>query len=467
MDLLHKHKSLTLKHRSIVLNWMMEVVDCYDLKYNTYQVAVYILDKYMITENVNILPRELQGISVVCITIASKLVDENLLSISDADYISQNQYGNQFLVQKEKQIIEKLGYRLYHETVWQLIKKNGERIGPDVFRIAYYLTSIMLIHPEYIFIPTKVLTDKIIKFAITIKKNHHRIPKMSKKDPVFKYLYCMWSVATINTKFSEIKNIFVDLKIYYVLKKNLLQIGPIFEGNVANKYGNQLEIISDMNICCNKKYYNSKVYEIDHGVGIPKEALKEIVALVSVKKHSNIASLDSYNYDITSNKLTYGSKIVCSVLDKLSQNPTKKFKLKIIKQFLLGIKHLCDNQIVYNDLTIDKLFLDKNNDLIISACLNIFTYDLHSSNKFLRAYKGTQNEKKYIKSCGYIIGHILLGHSLLNDKNEIQYKELDERYPEILNLLPKMISPDLFINSNIDNIIKVFNSMKSVKINSF
>lgn len=228
-----------------------------------------------------------------------------------------------------------------------------------------------------------------------------------------------------------------------------------------------MEIISDLNISYNKKYYNSKVYEIDQNIGIPKEALKEIVALISIKKHSNIANLDSY-YDITSNKLTYGSKIKCSVLDKLSQNPTKKLKFEIIKQLLAGIKHLYDNEIICSDLTIDKLFLDKNNNLKISnfSGTNLIN-DQYSSDRYLQAYKKIQHGKKYIKLCGYIIGHILLGHNLLNNENEIQYKELDERYPEISDLLHKMISPDIFICPNIDTIVKIFSLIKPVKINSF
>ncbi|AQN68600.1 cyclin-domain fused to serine-threonine kinase [Saudi moumouvirus] len=421
MDLYIKHKSLTLKHRAIVLNWMMEVVNEYNLKHNTLQLAVYILDKYLIIEDVNIPTNQIQGISVVCIVIASKLVDDNLFTIKDADYVSQNQYGQIFLLQKEKRILEKLEYQINYKTVWQFIKKNGHKISTDVFRITYYLTCIMLIHPDYISIPINELTDKIIKFAIVVNKNHLKIPKFSKKNVIYKYLYCMWSVATKNTKLSEVKNIFTNLQIYHVLKKKLLEIGPIFEGNINGKYGEKINIQHDMNLL-NCKSCKSKTYEIDNDIGISKEVLNEIVKLVSIKKHPNIISLDSYNYDIDNNKLSIGFKIECSIIDKLSQSLTKKFKFKIIRQFLAGIKHLHDNKIIYKNLSIDNLFLDKNNNLKISGFSSSeLVSDFQSPDELFLLYKKYYIDRKYIWSCGCIIGHILLGHSLFESTNEKKY----------------------------------------------
>lgn len=184
MDLFNKHKSLTLKHRAIIINWMLEVVNEYNLKHNTFQLAVCILDKYLILEEKNIPLNEIQNISVVCIVIASKLVDENVFTIKDANYVSKNECGQYLLLQKEKEILEKLGYQINYKTVWQHIKNNGTKISQDVFKITYYLTCIMLIHPDYISIPTRELTNKIIKFAIVINKNHLKIYKLSKKDVI-------------------------------------------------------------------------------------------------------------------------------------------------------------------------------------------------------------------------------------------------------------------------------------------
>ncbi|AGC02258.1 cyclin-domain fused to serine-threonine kinase [Acanthamoeba polyphaga moumouvirus] len=465
MDLFIKHMSLTLKHRGIILNWMMEVVDEYNLKHNTFQLAVYILDKYLIVEDVNISVKEIQGISVVCIVIASKLMDDNIFTIKNADYISSNQYGQQFLLQKEKQILEKLGYQVNYKTVWYLIKKNGHKISTDIFRITYYLTCIMLIHPDYISIPVNELTDKIIKFAIIIKKNHLMVPKLSKKNVIYKYLYCMWSIATKNTKLSEIKNIFTNLGIYYVLKNKLLEIGPIFEGNINGKYGGQLNIIPNINLL-NYKSYKSKTYEIDNDIGIPKEVLNEIVKLVSIKKHPNIINLDHYYYDLDNNKLNIGFKIKCSVVDKLSQSPTKKLKFKMIRQFLTGIKHLHDNKIIYKNLSIDNLFLDKNNNLKISGFLSPeLVSDFQSSDELYLLYKKYYLDKKYIWSCGCIIGHILLGHSLFEstDEEKIQFTELDERYPKVSNIIHKMLSPFILLRPDIDIVVKYFNNVKPLK----
>ncbi|AGF84994.1 serine-threonine kinase-like protein [Moumouvirus goulette] len=462
MDLFNKHKSLTLKHRAIIINWILEVVNEYDLKHNTFQLAVCILDKYLILEEKNIPLNEIQYISVVCIVIASKLVDENVFTIKDANYVSKNECGQYLLLQKEKEILEKLGYQINYKTVWQHIKNNGTKISADVFKITYYLTCIMLIHPDYISIPTRELTNKIIKFAIVTNKNHLKIPKLSKKDVIYKYLHCMWSIATINTKLSEVKNIFTDLGIYYTLKKYLLEMGPIFEGNVNNKYGNKFDTLSNINLPnCNKSNTN-KIYEINNDFGIPKEVLNELVKLISIKKHPNIISIDSYYYDIDNGKLSLGYKIKCSITDRLSQLSTNKFKLNLIRQFLIGVKHLCDNKIIPINLSIDNLFLDKNNNLKIKN-------DFRSLDSELLSHKKIYFAGSVIWSCGYIIGHILLGHRLFestyedSEKESTQFTELDKKYPEISKIIRAMLSPHI-IQPDINTVINFFNNVKLIKI---
>ena len=75
-------KEITPKMRSILVDWLVEVVDDYELSFESLHLAINYLDRYLSVKTIPKIFLQLLGIS--CLLISSKFVEKEGMKIKDA-----------------------------------------------------------------------------------------------------------------------------------------------------------------------------------------------------------------------------------------------------------------------------------------------------------------------------------------------------------------------------------------------
>lgn len=75
-------KEITPKMRSILVDWLVEVVDDYELSFESLHLAINYVDRYL---SAKVLPKIfLQLLGISCLLISSKFVEREGMKIKDA-----------------------------------------------------------------------------------------------------------------------------------------------------------------------------------------------------------------------------------------------------------------------------------------------------------------------------------------------------------------------------------------------
>ena len=88
-------------HRSILVDWLIEIVDVFDLSSRTAHLAMAYLDRYFTTGSI-VDSKKLQLIGATCLQIASKCEDIQFISTKDLAFCGDNTYKLRDIVDMER-----------------------------------------------------------------------------------------------------------------------------------------------------------------------------------------------------------------------------------------------------------------------------------------------------------------------------------------------------------------------------
>lgn len=102
--------------RSILLNWLSEVSEVYQLHRETYYLAMDYFDRYLSTQN-EISKQQLQLVGITCLFIAAKIEEIYPPKVSDFAYVTDGACTEQQILIKELVILKSLKWNLNSMTV--------------------------------------------------------------------------------------------------------------------------------------------------------------------------------------------------------------------------------------------------------------------------------------------------------------------------------------------------------------
>jgi len=114
--------------RSILVNWLAEVVDEYHMKSQTLFLSVMYLDRFLQTTN-EIQRHLLQLVGVTCLWIAAKFEEVDVPDVDEFVYITDDTYNSQEIISTERFILNKLNYDLACVTVENFLYRYLEVAG--------------------------------------------------------------------------------------------------------------------------------------------------------------------------------------------------------------------------------------------------------------------------------------------------------------------------------------------------
>lgn len=129
--------------RSILVNWLTEVVEEYKMRSQTLFLAVCYLDRFLQSTK-EIHRHLLQLVGVTCLWIAAKFEEIDVPDVEEFVYITDNTYTAQEIISTERYILNKLDYDLACVTIENFLYRFLEVGGVPVEN------SFVILHAKFI-----------------------------------------------------------------------------------------------------------------------------------------------------------------------------------------------------------------------------------------------------------------------------------------------------------------------------
>lgn len=149
---------LKASHRCMLVDWIVEVVDVFDICQRTAFLAVRHMDRYL--SRTQVTRQEYQLLGATCLHIASKCEDVSYIGIEDLALCADKVYQPQQILDMEEKVLNSLEFQLAIPTAWDFLNLLLE-LAPSVKsqldgrlrELAYYLAEISLQEPHTTFEP--------------------------------------------------------------------------------------------------------------------------------------------------------------------------------------------------------------------------------------------------------------------------------------------------------------------------
>lgn len=113
--MMSRHPNLQPRMRSILLNWLSEVSEVYQLHRETYYLALDYFDRYLSVQN-DINKQQLQLVGITCLFIAAKIEEIYPPKVSDFAYVTDGACTEKEILHKELVILKSLKWNLNSMT---------------------------------------------------------------------------------------------------------------------------------------------------------------------------------------------------------------------------------------------------------------------------------------------------------------------------------------------------------------
>lgn len=115
-----KQNEITLKMRSILVDWLVEVSEEYKLFPDTLHLSIALLDRFLLAE---LVPRKsLQLVGISCVLIAAKFEEIYAPDVVDLCYITDNTYSKIDIINMERRILQQLRFNIHQPTACTFVR---------------------------------------------------------------------------------------------------------------------------------------------------------------------------------------------------------------------------------------------------------------------------------------------------------------------------------------------------------
>ncbi|XP_046402110.1 G2/mitotic-specific cyclin-B3 [Ischnura elegans] len=144
---LTKHRDITARMRALLVDWMVEVQETFELNHETLYLGVKIVDLFLTRYKGVVAKEKLQLIGGTAVFIASKFDDRNLPTVEDFKLICDGVYSRSEFIAMEMLILKTLDFQLGIPISYRFLRRYARciRATMQVLTLARYIleTSLM------------------------------------------------------------------------------------------------------------------------------------------------------------------------------------------------------------------------------------------------------------------------------------------------------------------------------------
>lgn len=126
--LMDNHPDLEPKMRSILLDWLMEVCDCFHLQKSTFYLAISYIDSYLSDTGTNtanktlVAKSQLQLLGITALFVAAKIEEIEPPKLLKFAYITDGACSTDEIVLQEISLLQTLKWRAHPVTVYDWLR---------------------------------------------------------------------------------------------------------------------------------------------------------------------------------------------------------------------------------------------------------------------------------------------------------------------------------------------------------
>ncbi len=480
--------NITRKTRTDLVKLIINFSFENEFHFCTIYQAVILMDKYLSMGEIE--SQDIEVIALSCLYLAVKIEEDyELISVNDLIIKTENKYNKEIFLKTERNILNKLGFQIYHGTVIEYLRKSytNHKLSKENYCMALYLSILLLLTDDYRFIELSLLSKKITAFCLLLSMPEKIIAELIVNDPFYSHIYVLLqksnksNTCIIKKKFAIEKFQFVSLR--YVpfipnigdIEKSLEDKYKINDNSVDIGYSS-LMYTSPFNNITRLTHIGRGTYgDVEHIKILGEDfalkiasvfnrdetidgiMLRELYSLATLD-HPNIIKIKYFWYGFPKLKMYYVLELMETTMHFkiLNYYIDEKTKQSYIIQLLEGLMYIHNKNIMHRDLSTANILISSDDIVKISDFgSSIYfrhptysaSYNTNICSLNFRAVEVLIKEVNYtpaidVWSCACVIGFILRGSFLFTGNNT---KNLMFNILEILGT-PKEIYDQQFCN---------------------
>ncbi|KAJ2366224.1 B-type cyclin [Coemansia sp. RSA 2611] len=150
---IERQPALTWATRSILVEWLVQVHQRFNLLPETLYLCVNFVDRFLSCKEIMI--NKLQLVGAVCLLLASKYEEMHVPSIKDLEYMVEKNYSEDEILRAERFILRMLNFDLGHPSPLSFLRRISKADDYDMATrtLAKYLIEVTLIDERFISVP--------------------------------------------------------------------------------------------------------------------------------------------------------------------------------------------------------------------------------------------------------------------------------------------------------------------------
>ncbi|XP_008318838.1 G2/mitotic-specific cyclin-B3 [Cynoglossus semilaevis] len=210
---MHKQPTLSTEMRAILVDWLVEVQENFELYHETLYLAVKLTDQYL---SQTVIQREmLQLLGSTCMLIASKLEERSPPCVDDFLYICDDAYKKEELITMECNILQTLSFDINIPIPYRFLRRYAKCVnaGMDTLTLARFYCELSLLDMDLVTERGSALASACLLMALLSKDlggwspilQFHSGYQLSDLAPVVRKLYITLS-APPDEKLKAVRN---------------------------------------------------------------------------------------------------------------------------------------------------------------------------------------------------------------------------------------------------------------------
>nr|CAB3228891.1 G2/mitotic-specific cyclin-B3 [Phallusia mammillata] len=143
---LSKQKEVSSEMRAIVVDWMVEIQESFELNHETLYLAVKLVDHYL--QKVSVSRDRLQLVGATSLLIAAKFDERHPPYVDDFLYICDDTYTKRDLLEMERQILKVIGFDINIPVPYRFLRRYAKcaKSNMRVLTLARFILELSLQH---------------------------------------------------------------------------------------------------------------------------------------------------------------------------------------------------------------------------------------------------------------------------------------------------------------------------------
>ena len=173
-DYISRQVEVTKTMRAILVDWLVEVQESFELNHETLYTAVKILDLYM--SKVVVDKRDLQLVGATACLIACKIDERIPPCLDDFVYVCDDAYTRSQIKAKEREVLECVGFDVGYPLSYRFVRRYG-RVSfcfqVYTLKLGFFLNTAFLGYQKDFFANKVVSTANILRTNLRgLVRNH-------------------------------------------------------------------------------------------------------------------------------------------------------------------------------------------------------------------------------------------------------------------------------------------------------